>query len=165
MLPFTLTKMKKCNKVLSAIVLRTFVFIGMSLLLLSCGGNSMNEIEQLNEEGGMLPISTSRNIKLILSDSGEVKIEMVAPLLERFAPEGEDPYNLLSEGMEVVFLDSLGNVEANVTSEHAIHHPDKDILVLTKNVVVHNLDGDRLNSEYLIWNAKTKKITILIGRF
>ncbi|MFT4753813.1 MAG: LPS export ABC transporter protein LptC [Salibacteraceae bacterium] len=151
--------MKKSNKVLSAYVLRTFVFIAMSLHLLGCGGNSMDEIEQLRVDEGLLPISTSRNIRLILSDSGEVKIVMTAPLIERFAEKEEDPYNLLNQGMEVVFLDSLGNLEANVTSEHAIHYPEKNILVLTKNVVVNNMDGDKLNSEYLIWNSKTKKIT------
>jgi LPS export ABC transporter protein LptC len=135
------------------------VFIATGLFTTSCGGNSMDDIEQLNIENELLPVATSKNIRLILSDSGEVKIEMRAPNLERFIIEGEPPYNLLSSGMEVNFFDSLGNVDANVKCEHAIHYPEKQILILTKNVVVVNIEGDRLNSEYLIWNAKTKKIT------
>jgi LPS export ABC transporter protein LptC len=159
MLQFTQIKILKIQKVLSTFVLGTFVFFGLGILTSSCGGNSMDDIELISSDGELLPLSTSRNIKALLSDSGNVKITMEAPLVERFTEEDQSPYNVLSEGMRVEFLDSLGNVDAQVTCEHALHYPDKDLLILTKNVEVFNIDGDRLNSEYLVWNAKTKKIT------
>jgi LPS export ABC transporter protein LptC len=133
--------------------------MAIGLISSGCSGNSMDEIEQLIIENEDMPVSTSKNITLLLSDSGNIKIEMTAPLVERFLEIDEPPYDLLSEGMMVEFFDSLGNVEANVKCNHAIHYPEKELLILTKNVVVDNIDGDVLNSEYLVWNAKTKKIT------
>lgn len=159
MLQYTLIKIKNLNKVLSTAVLGTFVFFGIAMVTISCGGNSLDDIEHLNISTEVMPVSTSKNMTLLLSDSGEVKIEMSAPLVERFIQTDEKPYNLLSQGMVVDFYDSIGNVEANVKCEHAVHYPEKEILILTKNVEVYNIEGDRLNSEYLVWNAKTKKIT------
>lgn len=146
-------------KVLSTKVLGTFLFITLAAVVVSCSSNSIESMEQFADDGVYKPISTSKNVKVVLSDSGDVKIIMRAPLVERFSIEAEDPYDLLSEGMHVDFLDSLGNVEANVTCEHAVHYPKKNILVLTKNVQVFNIEGDKLNSEYLVWNSKTEKIT------
>lgn len=159
MLQFTPIRMIKRLKVLSTKVLGTFAFVLIGFCMVSCGANSLDDMEQFVDDGELKPVSTSQNIKVVLSDSGRIKIIMKAPLVERFINPGEDPYDLLSEGMHVDFLDSLGNVEAYVTSEHAVHYPKKDILVLTKNVQVYNLDGDKLNSEYLVWNSKTEKIT------
>ena len=151
--------MMKFNRVLSTYVLRTFVFISVALQLINCDGNSMDEIEQISLKGEILPVSTSKDVKLILSDSGNVKVIMIAPLIERFIEENESPYDLLPQGMEIEFLDSLGNVEANVKCEHSIYYPEKQILILTKNVEVYNIEGNKLNSEYLVWDANTKKIT------
>lgn len=159
MLLYTLINKKLKSRVLNTFVLGTFVFMAIGIVSSGCSGNSMDEIEQLIIENEDMPVSTSKNITLLLSDSGNIKIEMTAPLVERFLEEGEPPYDLLSEGMMVEFFDSLGNVEANVKCNHAVHYPEKELLILTKNVVVYNIDGDVLNSEYLVWNAKTKKIT------
>ena len=126
-------------KVLSTKVLGTFLFFSLAFICVGCESNSMESVEQFADDGIEKPISTSKNVKVILSDSGNVKITMRAPVVERFTHNDEEPHDLLSEGMDVDFLDSLGNVEANVTCEHAIHYPKKNILVLTKNVQVYNL--------------------------
>lgn len=145
-------------KVLSAFALRTFVYISVAVFMISCGGNTLQEIDELIVESEDLPLSTSKNIVLNFSDSGVVKIVLKAPVLERYIDEDEVPYDLLPEGMRIEFIDSLGNVEAKVMSKHAIHYPNKDILELSDDVQVYNLDGDKLNSEHLTWNSRTKKI-------
>ncbi len=159
MLQFIPIKMRYNIKVLSTKVLGAFAFILLGLVTIGCNTNSLDDMEQFVTDGKLKPESTSRNLKVVWSDSGRVKMVMKAPLVERFALPGEDPYDLMPEGMRVNFLDSLGNEEANVTCEHAIYYPKKNILVLTKNVQVLNLEGDKLNSEYLVWNSKTEKIT------
>ena len=118
----------------------------------------MKEIEQLTIESVDLPVSTSKNIHLTFSDSATVKIKLFAPVIEQFSTQ-EVPYDLMPEGLTIQFLDSLGNVEAEVLSNYAIHYPKKNILELSNDVRVFNIDGDRLNSEHIIWNSKTQKIT------
>lgn len=129
----------------------------MALVMVSCD-NTIEDIELVGEPTANMPISTSKNIVLDFSDSGLTKIILKSPFLERY-PNSKDPYNLMPQGLEIIFMDSLGNVEATVQSNHAEHYPNKNILILTNDVRVKNLDGDRLNSERIIWNSKTKKIT------
>jgi LPS export ABC transporter protein LptC len=159
MLPYIQNKnITELNRVLSISLLRTFVYSFTALFLMSCSGNSLQEIDELMVESETLPLSTSKNVVLNFSDSGIVKIILSAPILERFIDEDAVPYDVLSEGMKIEFVDSLGNVEAKVLSKYAIHYPNKDILELSNDVQVYNLDGDKLNSEHLTWNSRTKKI-------
>ena len=157
MLPYILNKLKFNTKVLSTVVLGTFVFISV-FALSGCEGNSLAEIDSLNLESEELPISTSNNVVLQYSDSGKVKIILKAPVLEKYKNQGEAPYDLLPEGLVIEFIDSLGNVEAKVMSKYAIHYPKKELLILSNDVQIFNIEGDKLNSEYMTWDAKSKKI-------
>ena len=141
-------------KVLNTFVLGTFMFITFTFI--GCT-NTMEDIKQLEHVTVEQATSTSRNISMQYSDSGKVKIKLSAPVIERFVVK-EPPYDLMPEGLKIVFIDSLGNVEATVTSHYAIHYPKRQILELSNDVRVYNADGDSLNSEHLIWNAKTQKI-------
>ena len=55
-------------------------------------------------------------------------------------------------------MDSLGSVESTVKSNYAIFYPKKELLELTNDVEVSNATGDRLNSEHLTWNSKTRRV-------
>ena len=158
MLQYIQISINKFMKVPSTFVLGTFVLSMLVVFMTSCESNSLEEIEQVSLPGKELPISTSINLMIEFSDSGEVKIIMKAPIMERFVNTGGHPYDLMKEGIEIQFMDSLGNIEGQVLSKYAIYHPKKDILILSNDVRVFNKDGDKLNSEYLTWNAKTRKI-------
>jgi len=157
MLKYTQSKIKAKVEVLSAYALRTFIVLTILVSFIGCE-NSIEEIEQLSIESVELSASTSKNVRLRFSDSAEVKIILIAPVLEQYTSKKE-PYDLMPEGLTIEFIDSLGNVEAQVKCNHATHYPKKNILELTDNVRVFNKDGDRLNSEHIIWNSKTQKIT------
>lgn len=157
MLQFAPSNIKTIGKVLSTNVLRTFIFLTLLISFTGCE-NSMEEIKQLNYEVKALPASTSNNITLQFSDSARVKIILFAPVLDRYSTK-EIPTDVMPDGLKIEFIDSLGNVEAQVTCNYAIHYPKKNILELTNDVRVFNKDGDRLNSEHVIWNSKTQKIS------
>lgn len=157
MLPFTQNKTIQNNKVLSALALRTFIVLTVLVFFTGCE-NSREEIEQLTYETIELPASTSKNVHLNYSDSAQIKIKLFAPVLDQYSTK-DQPYDLMPEGLTIEFLDSLGNVEAQVIANHAIHYPKLNILELSNDVRVFNVDGDRLNSEHMVWNSKTQKIT------
>lgn len=135
--------------VLGTFVLFTLTFWGCS--------NSMEEIKQLTHQTVEQAQSTSANITMQYSDSGKVKIKLSAPFIERFITK-TPPYDLMPQGLKIIFIDSLGNTDATVISNYAIHYPKQQILELSNDVRVYNADGDSLNSEHLTWNAKTQKI-------
>jgi LPS export ABC transporter protein LptC len=157
MLLYIPNSIKLNGKVLSTLVLGTFVFFSV-FALSGCEGNSLAEIDSLNIASEELPISTSNNVVLQYSDSGNVKIILRAPVLEKYKNLGEAPYDLLPEGLVIEFIDSIGEVEAKVMSKYAVHYPKKELLILSNDVQIFNIDGDKLNSEYMTWDARTKKI-------
>ena len=137
-------------------------FRGFFLLVFFLGGtsceNSMEDIKRLESPTEDLSSSSSTDVTIQFSDSAEVKIILKAPTLERFTEE-EIPYDLMPDGLRIEFLDSLGNVEAQVICNYAIHYPKSNILELSNDVQVFNKEGDHLNSERLVWNANTQKIS------
>lgn len=157
MLQFTHFNMPKFTKDLSKNLLRSFAILILFFTTYSCE-NSISEIQQLSQNQENLPASTSLDVIMQFSDSGKVQIRLITPVLERYTGL-KSPYNLLPQGVEIQFIDSFGELEATVISNHGIHYPNKNILELSDDVRVIHRNGDLLNSEHLIWNAKTQKIS------
>ena len=64
----------------------------------------------------------------------------------------------MTEGIKVLFYDSLLNVASTLTSNYAIQQVSKKIMEAKNNVVVINDKGEKLNTEHLIWNEDSSKI-------
>jgi LPS export ABC transporter protein LptC len=157
MLKFTLNRTNSIIEALSVFSLRAFMVFVISVTFIRCE-NSIEEIEQLTIETKDLSASTSKNVYLRYSDSAKVMVKIFAPVLEQFTSKTE-PYDLMPEGLTIEFLDSLGNIESQVKSNYAIHYPKQNRLELSNDVRAYNKDGVQLNSEHIIWNSKTQKIT------
>ena len=157
MLRFKRSNTKIWAKALSKKMLRALAVFILSLSVLSCE-NSISDIENLSDVVDDLPASTSKNVKIQFSDSAITKINLYAPVLDRYL-NSEIPYNLMKEGLRIEFLNSLGEIEAQVKCNYAVHYPKRDILELSQDVEIFNIDGDLLNSEEVIWNSKTQKIS------
>ena len=87
-------------------------------ILCSCE-NDVAEIESLTHRKNE-PIIIGKNVELIYSEKSNVKIKITAPLMEEY-DEGEDKYMEMTEGIKVLFYDSLLNVASTLTANYAIH--------------------------------------------
>ena len=124
-------------------------------ILCSCE-NSMDDIAALmNEEE--IPVSVGRNVEIIYSEKSAVKIQITAPLMEEYGSE-EDKYMEMTEGIKVLFYDSLLNVASTLTANYAIHRVSENIMEAKDDVVVVNDKGEILNTEHLIWLEDSAKI-------
>jgi LPS export ABC transporter protein LptC len=124
-------------------------------ILCSCE-NDMEEINALTKEDNS-PLSVGKNVDLIYSEKGHVKIKIVAPLMEEFGVE-ENKYMEMTGGVKVVFYDSLLTIASTLTSNYAIHKVSKNIMEAKNDVVVVNDKGEILNTEHLIWIQDSSKI-------
>lgn len=124
-------------------------------ILCSCE-NDIAEINALTKEVKS-PISVGKNVDLIYSEKGDVKIKIVAPLMEEFGVE-ENKYMEMTEGVKVEFYDSLLNITSTLTSNYAIHKVSKNIMEAKNDVIVINDKGEVLNTEHLIWIQDSSKI-------
>jgi LPS export ABC transporter protein LptC len=135
-----------------------FIFCSLIIGLWTTGcSNSIEDIQKLSGYGEEQPDVVSENVEMTYSEMGKNKIVLKTPLLERFITSDE-PQEIMPDGLEVVFLDSLGKPSAYVYSNYGIHFPDREILELQNDVRVFNIKNERLNTEVLIWDRKNEKI-------
>lgn len=117
--------------------------------------NNIKEVEQLTKVEN-IPLKKGKNVELIYSEDAAVKIKVSAPKMEEYA--NEEPYLEMSEGIKVVFYDSLKQVNTTLTANYAIHRIAKNIMEAKNDVVVVNEKGEQLNTEHLVWSQDSAKI-------
>lgn len=124
---------------------------------LSACENDPEQVAAIVEDEPARPVETAREVRVIYSDSANVKVILDAGLLERFA--GDEPRLEMSDGVHVQFLDNRGNVTSELRSRRAVSHEKTDLMEARDDVVVVNERNERLNTEHLIWNKENETIT------
>ncbi|MEQ8910479.1 MAG: LPS export ABC transporter periplasmic protein LptC [Vicingaceae bacterium] len=130
-----------------------------SLLLLSvffACENDPEEIAKYDMEV-KLPTQSGKDVEILYSTKGRVSFQLNAPVLDQYG--GKEPYREMPEGVHIKVFDSLMNVTSELTSNYAIDLQHDRIMEAKEDVVVVNEKGERLNTEHLVWNQKTDKIT------
>lgn len=125
-------------------------------MLLSCKKNNV-EVVNTFYQADTLPTQTVINLETVYTDSGKVKLVIVAPLLERFSGE-EKNKTYFPKGMKVEFYDGKGNIDSWISSKYAIYHEDENLWEASDSVVAVNEKGEVLNTELLFWDENEKII-------
>ena len=118
----------------------------------------VNSITSATEK--KLPLTSSKNVEYLYSDSAVVRAKVTAPQVDQFG--GEKPYLELPKGMNIIFYQATKKEQTTLTGNYGLGY-DSGSGVMEKmeakgNVIVVNEKGEKLNTEHLIWNAATKKI-------
>lgn len=125
--------------------------MGSAILLISCGGNAAAS------EGDNIPTMRGDTVTMYETEEGRLASRYYTPLLEKYgnAPE---PYDEYKYGVDIIQYDTLGNVKSTFRSNYAIHFINLGLWEAKGDVVVTNEGGDRLETQQLFWNEKTKRI-------
>lgn len=117
-----------------------------------------NEISEVNKVASevILPVSTTRNVEMTYSDSARLKAKIKADLRETYV--GEDAKVEFNEGIYIEFFDAFGDLESKVVAKQATSYTKEDRLEARNNVVVENTEGEKLETEHLIWDQKADRI-------
>ena len=130
-----------------------FTLISLLLLFISCT-NDPHLVSELFEDKN-LPIEIIEKSKLIHTENGLIKIEIIANKIERFVDDS--PRLLFSDGFEVVFYDDSSNVISNLKAKNAVVDEINNIMRASSSVVLSN-KTKTLETEYLVWDEKKDKI-------
>lgn len=117
--------------------------------------NDLSKVK-LYEKGKKGPVESAKNMKILYSDSGTVKMQIIAPILNRY--ETENPYTEMPKGVEALFFDSAMNVSSKLKAEYAIRYDRELRMEARKNVVVVNSKGEQLNTEHLLWDERRQRL-------
>jgi len=126
------------------------------ILFLGCDENNVEKVETLNVKN-LTPIQITFNTKLTFNSNGKVNFILKADRMERFVTADSSFVEFFGN----VFLEGFnkeGIKESEMSSEYAIYLQDSYKMIARKNVVLVNLNKDKLQTEELTWNQKTKKI-------
>lgn len=132
----------------SIIILTFFAF------MISCKNSKDQRIEVKIDT---FPLEVVRNVEFLYTEYGLPRVKLTAKVAKRYRDK-EGEFVKLPEGMLLVFYDSMGSEQANVSSKYAERILYQKKTVLKYNVIVETIDGKRLTSEELIWDESEHKI-------
>lgn len=127
-----------------------------SLYFYSCE----NEIEKINSLTGtsIFPEVSGKNVEIIQSDSGKVRVRILAPELYKY-DQVEQPYIEFTRGMKAYFYDDSLKIESVIEAGYVKYFEKERLWEAKNNVEARNLKkGEQLNTEHLFWNEQKKTI-------
>jgi LPS export ABC transporter protein LptC len=127
-----------------------------SLYFYSCE----NEIEKINSLAGtsIFPEVSGKNVEIIQSDSGKVRVRILAPELYKY-DQVEQPYIEFPRGMKAYFYDDSLKIESVIEAGYVKYFEKERLWEAKNNVEARNLKkGEQLNTEHLFWNEQKKTI-------
>ena len=120
----------------------------LSGILISCVEN--NKIDDLKYSSNEYQsLETSSGVTLNFSDLGKSKLMLKAPKLIKLMGEKEQLIMECPEGLELVFYDSLMNVESVLVADYGKLFSNEQQLFVRENVVFNNYNLDTLFAEEL----------------
>ena len=131
----------------------------LMLFVFSCSSDLDNMKQSINIEVDV-PDSYYTDFNITYSDSGALKVKITGEILEQYAAtkeiEGKD---IMKNSVHIRFYNQLKKVSSELRADYAIRFHESEKMYAKGNVIVINNQGEKLNTEKLLWDAKTKQIT------
>lgn len=131
------------------------LFSFLVFILLSCE-NDPAEIEAFFANVDT-SVEKAIDVEILYSDSAQIRVRIKAPTMLRYLDKRE-PYQEFIDGVYVEFFNPDKTVSSTLTSKYAIRYDNKNQVVVQDSVVWESISNEKLESEELIWDEKTKKV-------
>jgi LPS export ABC transporter protein LptC len=136
-------------------MIKQLMYVCGSLLLLASCGNDMEEVKRLGSDV-RVPVSSTRNVEMIYSDSSRLRAKVNAPQRDTYI--GDDGFVEFSKGLKIEFYDTKSMLESKMIANYGISYSKTEIMEAKGNVVLESVKGDKLETEHLIWDQKSDRI-------
>ncbi|MFY8132330.1 MAG: LPS export ABC transporter periplasmic protein LptC [Bacteroidia bacterium] len=131
------------------------IYSAFLLLLIGCR-NSADELAPFHHKEDWLA-EKAKNVVINYSDSGIVRVEVIAPEMIR-KWEQTDYKTTLPKGVTAHFFDSEGNRSSTLTGNYATVDSKSGIMNVKGDVQVINSNGDTLLTENLILDQSKDRL-------
>ncbi len=129
------------------------ISIGVAMLF-ACKTNPQH-LEELSKEIEEAVIS-STEVNWFYTKNGNASFELNTSKMLRF--DGEEPYIEFPIGVELHSFESDGEQDAYLKADYAIQYLETKIIEAKGNVLLQNVKGEKLETEYLIWDELSELI-------
>lgn len=124
--------------------------------LFSCQ-NNRNEVMAFGKKDKRAS-QTGKGITMLYTDSTLLRVKLEAPEMEIYDRDVEEKTTVMPKGVFVVFYNDEGKESTTLKADYGIRYEASKRMEVKYNVEVVNENGEKLNTEHLIWDEQTKKI-------
>ena len=117
-----------------------------------------NEIMALDKKV-VMPALTGKGVTMLYSDSTVLKIKLLTPQMQKYEKDVKEPVTIMPKGLFVTFYDEKGKEATTLKADYGVRYEISKKMEVKYNVEVVNVNGEKLNTEHLIWDEQKKKIT------
>lgn len=121
-------------------------------MLFACE-NKIEDVELFSNKG-IIAMETGDDVEILFSENGIIRVKMLVKRMERYG--GDRPYIDMKNGVQLFFFDSAGSTSSTLQSDKAINYINEDRLEASGNVVVTNNENQKIQTEFLVWEADEK---------
>ena len=141
-------------KRICSLIKKSNILLFTATLVFSCQTNlqKMDELVKEIEE----PVVISEDVEWFYTKNGIASHRLTSPKVLRF--EGQKEYIEFPLGLEVFSFNVHGEQEAFMKSDYAIQHLDDKTIEAKGSVLLENLKGEKLETEFLVWDEKQEQI-------
>ena len=102
------------------------------------------------------PLASSTHVEWLYTKNGQASFVLKSPLIDRYG--GGDPYLEFPKGLEINSFEITGQKDASLSADYAIQNLNTSIIEARGMVDLENAEGEKLETEYLIWDEKEEQI-------
>lgn len=144
-----------------SIPLRFFCFFILSVLLFisfaSCNNKKKVKVAKMGASLDSMYLMMTRNVDMIISDSGVTKYKMKAKVWYIYDREDKKQW-YFPEGLTVSSLDTAVNNKSYLKSDTAIYYTALERWELIGNVEFWGQNGSKLFTHHLFWDKSTREV-------
>lgn len=128
------------------------------LTLIACT-NSEEVVKKITQnEATSKPLSITKDLGLIYSDSGLIRAKLKAPLRETYIANA-DHRVIFPKGVDILFYESDDKTKtSHLTANYAISYELEERMEVKNKVRITNSKGEKLLTEHLIWDRRKQRI-------
>ena len=131
------------------------LFCALLCLLAACG-NDLAEVEKLVSKFDTT-VETAKDVEILYSDSAQVRVRIAGPTMLNYADRRE-PRQEFPDGVAVDFFGPNGEITSRLTAQYGVRYQSKGQVMARDSVVWKSNASEKLETEELFWDERTKKI-------
>ena len=135
-------------------ITKGFVLFFTTTIILSCQTNPQKMEALVKDEEG--PVVSSQNVEWFYTKNGSASHRLTSPKVLRF--ESQKEYIEFPLGLEIYTYNAQREQEAFMKSDYAIQNLTNKTIEAKGSVLLENLIGEKLETEYLVWDESRGKI-------